>query len=77
MIKIYILGKKKGYDMYKKKTYKICKDIEGSKTPKWPFCMGGPTKMKVSHECLRRRLRSLKEVINGDRNQFEFEKCRF
>ena len=53
----------------RKKTYKLCKDIEGSKPPKWPFCMGGPTKMKVSHECQRRRLRSLKAVINGTQNR--------
>ena len=64
--------------IYKRKnTYKIFKDIEVSKPSKWPFCMGGPTKMKVSHECLKRSLRSLKEVINGDQNQFKIEKCRF
>ena len=63
--------------MYKKKTYKICKDIEGSNPTKWPFCMGGLTKMKGSHEFLKRSLRSLKEVINGDQNQFKIENSRF
>ena len=39
--------------------------------------MGGPTEMKVSHECLRRLLRSLKEVINGAQNRLMSEKYRF
>ena len=38
---------------------------------------GRSYKNEGSHECLRRSLRSLKEVINGDPNQFKIEKRRF